>query len=1702
MNRHIIKRIGIISLILAVGVGVTAFRGNAQPPDEGGGVYPDEPIMPGKEAQAQQPEYVPGEILVKFKEGVDPQTVLQETGIDVESIGRVHSIKPAIAQYKSDLLKEKKLEKDSKRWWYWFRGKQYKEVPEMSDEELFEDAYKQMTPARQGLYRNYKINLTESTSVEKTVAQLKDNPNVEYAEPNYKYNTFVTPNDPRFNEQWALCNTGQTGGTDDADIDALEAWDIATGSEDIIIAIVDTGIDYNHEDLAANMLANPEEIPDNGIDDDGNGYIDDVYGYDFRNGDPDPFDGHGHGTHCAGIAGAVSNNDIGIAGVAWNCKIMAVKFLSSSGSGNTDNGAASIIYAVDNGADVISNSWGGGGYSQTLKDAIDYAHSQGAVLIAAAGNNNTSSIHYPAGYANMIAVAATNHNDERASFSNYGNWVDVAAPGRDIFATVPVSGNLGDASGYRLLSGTSMACPHVSGLAALILSRNPKFINEEVRSILKMTSNTVTTDYYIGQGRINAYNAVRVTIPPPVVKLKYLGASASGIIDIEGIIRGVDVARYCLYYGSGNSPTDWTLLIESSNVDSNGILYPNFDTSILSDGHYTFKLVVEDVNGQKIECRSSIKIDNIDIYFPMNNDVLRPGPIIEIQGRISDVFSNYTVEYGVGYNPTVWSSQGITLSDGADEVLATWDTSTITEDDFYNLRFILTSSSTTTEVYVYMFYFDTRLKPGWPQRVLRSKRAENSQHVNVADLDNDGYKEVITMEAADRMEGIPATLRVYRHDGTLWWSRVTNSMRTKGKMAIGDIDNDGFMEIFTDGLDVQNGSIDETYICGFNHDGTYIPGWPVKRSYRQGHSCSYLIADLNHDGEKELVTSAYWSPQLCIFDKSGSILLDKDLPNWTNSFESQQAVAVGNFDEDPDLEILTRYDNNGLAVFNMDGTMVSGWPIYLPTCYFSGAAVVGDVDNDGFDEVIVTCNKMMVLGSGVWSGESGIYVYDKNGNFMPGWPVLIENDDCSVFFRESAALADIDGDGDLEIAIASHNLKKQYFLHHTGEPVDGWPQIFRSFNFSISNNAIADINGDDSPDIILAAGGISKHVLRSGHFGLCGGIWAWNMDGTPIDLNNRDDAAHIYMEMSNTGMPPPVITDLDNDGMVDIVASSIEERIFSPSLEESSKSKDRNSIYVWELDAPYNSSNVPWPMFQHDPQRTGRYISPSNHPPFLYFIGNKAIYETHQLEFTISATDPDGDDLTYFASNLPEGAEFDVSTKTFSWIPNYEQAGEYRVIFEVFDEELHDSETITITVNNVNRTPTLSSIGNKTIYETHQLQFTTSATDPDGDDLTYSASNMPEGSNFNTSTKTFNWRPTDNQAGQYNVTFTASDGEAEDAKAINIVIKNITIPDTVSGINIVAVTSTGADLNWIDNSDREDGFKVYRSYYFRYRRNNRNRWAWDTPELIGTVNSPNPTATGDTLTFNDTTSSAGTLYRYTIKAYNSIGESGDSNYAEVRPQLFAPSDLTITSDLSSSIGLSFKDNSVDEQGFKLYRSYWYKKTKRGVKKWRLSTPELVGTVNSTNPTATGDTLTLNDATASLGVYYYYIVRAYNSAGESEDSNYVEITPHLPKPSDLILTSNLPSNAGFSFKDNSVDEQGFKLYRRRWYRKRVRGRRRWRLKPAELVDTVTSTNPAETGGVLTCEDTTASAGTYYHYVIRAYNSAGESQDSNGIDVTAQ
>ena len=428
--------------------------------------------------------------------------------------------------------------------------------------------------------------------VERAIETLR--PYVQYAEPNWIVRPNQTiPNDTYFGLQWGIHNTGQTiqsvVGTPDADIDGVEAWDLTTGNPNFVVAIIDTGTQWSHPDLDANIWTNPGEIAGNGVDDDGNGYVDDVRGWDFYSNDNNPDDTEGHGSHTAGTVGAEGNNGVGVCGVNWQCKMVPLRFLGPQG-GTTSDAILAVNYCTTNGIKVSNNSWGGGGYSQGLYDAINASKAAGHVFVAAAGNDglNTDAIpHYPSSYNldNIISVAATDNRDgladEATWGSNYGaNSVDIGAPGVNIASTY-------NGGSYVWSSGTSMATPHVTGVVSLVYAQNPGWSYSQV--VNRILSSARATASMAGKcttgGILNAYDAVNNggggDTTPPAAPTGLSATAGNGSVSLDWNDNGEgDLAGYRVYRstssGGGYSEVSVGLVGVSAYVDggvSNGTTY-------------------------------------------------------------------------------------------------------------------------------------------------------------------------------------------------------------------------------------------------------------------------------------------------------------------------------------------------------------------------------------------------------------------------------------------------------------------------------------------------------------------------------------------------------------------------------------------------------------------------------------------------------------------------------------------------------------------------------------------------------------------------------------------------------------------------------------------------------------------------------------------------------------------------------------------------------------------------------------------------------------------------------------------------------------------------------------------------------------------------------------------------------------------------
>jgi len=1063
------------------------------------------------------------------------------------------------------------------------------------------------------------IKLSGDGEVAAALRRLRTNGDVLYAELNYRLhlaesNPATVPDDFEFAQLWAMQNTGQTGGKAGADISATQAWGLSTGDQRVVVAVLDTGVDYFHPDLSGNMWINVAEVEGNGLDDDGNGYIDDVHGYDFVSQDGDPMDDNNHGTHVAGTIGAVADNRIGVAGVCWHVNLMALKAFDEAGNGDVATAIEAIHYAVANGARVINASWGGTDRSLALEEAIAEAHQAGVVFVASAGNNSSDKLLYPAACPHVVAVAASDQNDQRSSFSNYGSFVALAAPGENILSTFPNDS-------YGVLSGTSMAAPHASGVAALILARHPEFTNDQVASILRNTADPIGADLYIGSGRLNAFHALLVDAPLPEVQLS-LPDTVFGIIDIGGIVRAVDLASYSLAFGAGENPTNWTEFHTADRAVTNGVLLAGFSTRILPDGMGTIRLTARNQKGQSASARAVVKVSNVSITSPFNNDTFRAGDPIEIRGTVFGSNLTYTIEHGLGWRPANWSADGITLvNQGAqqvvDSVLAYWDTRAAGTNAFYALKLTATAPDQTVYVYqVQLIYLDGLLRPGWPQRIALtgSHPTEDWRNVIVADLDADGADELILVDHGDG-DGKPARLLVFRADGRLWWSRELATGPPYADLpVVGDIDGDGFLEVFTDVGDK---------LFAFGRDGAPLAGqWPVTL---QATGLGKVIADLRGDGNRELVTLSQnavsagtgWGRRLTVFDKSGAVIQSWQLPSCSTSIDAQKILpAVGNLDSSSDQDIVVPMDCYTLAAFNLRTINGPIWTTFHATQIdgqLLSSAAIGDLDNDGHNEIVIAAYDEKEHGG----THGGIYVFDGQGKLRPGWPVLVEES-----FSAPPALADFDDDGLLEISIPSWSSRRVHLIRHTGFEVDGWPVEPGGGTTAKSSTVIGDINGDGRLDVVMVSPGSWQQTMMTGDLSRVGGVKAWNYDGTRARWPGGQETLPLVMEATGGigSLKAGVVTlaDIDHRGRLNVIAASIQDSAYFstyPTVVQNNRSsvwierKNRSSLYVWELGAAFTPARFPWPTYQNNPQHTGQLSPPSyvDQPPVVLAMPDQTV---------------------------------------------------------------------------------------------------------------------------------------------------------------------------------------------------------------------------------------------------------------------------------------------------------------------------------------------------------------------------------------------------------------------------------------------------------------------------------------------------------------
>ncbi|MDD5136165.1 MAG: S8 family peptidase, partial [Candidatus Omnitrophica bacterium] len=714
------------------------------------------------------PSYKPGEIIVKVKEGCAIS--------DIDSLNaRYNVVSPekAFPMYVEPREKLDTLRKElsdpsgGHSSWYWQLDKnsdEYKKYEERlaAEKKALEEKIKKEADAAArleaynaecgsdgvatpGLDRIYLLKFDSFMDAKQLADIYKNDPAVEYAHPNYIARINMIPNDPyysssgswkqSFRDLWGVIK-----------MQANVAWDTTQG-EGVIVAVSDTGVDYNHPDLKANMWQ------------DSRGKC----GYNFVSNNTDPMDDFGHGTHCAGTIAAVGNNNLGIIGIAPKAKIMAVKGLDSNGSGNIEALAQTIQYAADNGADVISCSWGGmipDSYTE-IRDAIRYATNvRNSVVVAAAGNSNLDVERYsfsPANIKEVITVSAFNSKDQKAYFSNHGAKIDVAAPGggdnegaypeRSILslkASLAVPDMLGGSKkplvigGYYLRqAGTSMACPHVSGVAALIKSLHHDFTPEQVRQAIRVGSDDVLTpgfDIYSGFGRANALGAISISQPivPTIIEPSVKQQDNVAVLPIKFTVKGGDVLNwrieYCDVVNSVMCP--WNTITEGTGTVDNPATF-DWNLGAVTEGTKIIRLIAANNQGKTFENSATIVNNHIGITRPEDPELYhyyRPGDDVVIEGTINPCgltsfsLTIYKLEKSAYYRGTeteIKDPAVILTNNGEAPVIngriAKWDTTNVPTGYYKIVVNIRAQAYSTTKIV--RVAVDPSLHPGWPIKI-------------------------------------------------------------------------------------------------------------------------------------------------------------------------------------------------------------------------------------------------------------------------------------------------------------------------------------------------------------------------------------------------------------------------------------------------------------------------------------------------------------------------------------------------------------------------------------------------------------------------------------------------------------------------------------------------------------------------------------------------------------------------------------------------------------------------------------------------------------------------------------------------------------------------------------------------------------------------------------------------------------------------
>jgi hypothetical protein len=1097
----------------------------------------------------------------------------------------------------------------------------------------------------------FELDPAAAGSLNDLLHALHADSNVEYVEEDKVVSTNFIPNDPYYS------SSGSWGQPYDdlwgiKKIGSAAAWDTSTGTG-IVVAVVDTGIDFTHPDITANIWTNPNPG--------GNGYIDDVHGWDFIGStylnpvqSNNPVDHFGHGTHVSGTIAACGNNGIGVIGVAWNAQIMPVKGLDDSGQGLDSTLGPAIIYAGSNGADVISNSWSGVGASQTIADAVSYAYNLGAVTVAAAGNDSADAEgYYPANLSNVITVAATDPNDVIAYFSNFGSKIDVAAPGVDILSLLATGTNFGTpvGTGYTRASGTSMAAPHVSGLAALILAQNPNYSNEDVRQVLRVSAIALGTSGFnltYGYGRINAAAAMGV---PSVLEAKIIapadGTSLTGPATISGYARGNNFAQYTLAYGAGTTPSTW-MVFATGTTPMGGTALGVFDPTLLDNGLYTIQLTSYDTSNNAFVDQIEVLNNVISIsspapsIVPSTAVVFKPGAVIPVAGTAQGAsLQDFRLDWAEGINPSSgWSTTGVTITGGTSPVLngalGSWDTSSITQTDFYTIRLTVDNVGFTNAVTTLVYLDTSLLAPGWPQSLNQAPYFSiglvpaadangNVRLTTVTPTYNSGptsqfwsfpaiggspntvplsYGEYLQpavglfngTSAAQIIVADGLNVDVFQPDDSFSTESSGSSVDFQfSQITLQNINNNSQLQAVALGDEFANNT---AYLYAWQNNGTQLnSNFPIAipdqnislTEARTGPRV--LVGDLNGTGNREIIVQAGPSSSttsLLLFAHDGTPL------SWSaptfNGYANDMALA--DLDHNGQLETLVlAFDgtNETLHVLQPDGTERAGWPQVLGTGYPFSYFAVGDITRTGNEQIVV-------------ANFDSLYVFNTNGTSLSSaWPLRLPG----VLFGPPV-LADVDGDNKPEIV-----LTEGQNLTFSGPLNPGSSNIAQSAAASSQsappNDAVA---GIASLPLAKAQATTQSSAQSGSNYYWQEQVVALHPDGSTVGSWNLFGANGL----APAGFSVVTVGDFEHSGTTDIA-------VLSALAPGGSGSEMAGEATAFSTGAPYHPGANDWPMIFQNPQNAATRQIATTPPSVSITYPTSGATVAGQITVTASATD-------------------------------------------------------------------------------------------------------------------------------------------------------------------------------------------------------------------------------------------------------------------------------------------------------------------------------------------------------------------------------------------------------------------------------------------------------------------------------------------------